>query len=331
MKKLSKTVKATFLMGILFISMFAFIAPSNTVEAKNGLGFINLGSRIDVNWTQDSSVIVPKGAPQTYSITVTYDVSAGGYANWLSNLAKTMYYGTALSVDLEIVNKPDWAQINLAFYNLNFVIGKDLPDDKKVMMTITVNEDAPAFELGSITIEARVDTISKLLFPDLEGYDQTFSLHFSPTYLPLVDAQPVTNRKTIGPMDTAVFPIELENQGNERTTVFLSPKNVPSDWTAIITDSKTLEVNEKATVPLTIQAPRGFGYHYDTETIQVSVVPARATDPNTRGEGRIVSVQVESRGVSFIGIEYVIIPIIVLLAVVFFIFYYYKYGRKKMK
>lgn len=328
----SKAIKATILMSILFMSMFAIVAPHNTVKAQSGLGFVNLSSIVDVNWTQDTTKIVPRGEPATLNVMVKYNVASGGYFNALSLLAKQLYSGTRANVNLEIISKPDWAEVSLSTNDANFVIGNNLPESRTIQMTISLDEDAPGFLLGSIEIKAKIGTISKLLFPNLQGFEKTFSLKFVPDYLPLVDAQPVdSNQQNIGPMDTAMFPIEIENQGNERTTAFLSVDNVPSGWTAIITDSITLNVEEKATVYLTVQPPRSVGYHYDVETIQVNVEPARATDISNKGEARTVSLQVESRGFSFIGIEYVLIPIILIAAVLLFLFYYYVYKPKKMK
>jgi hypothetical protein len=328
-------IKAIILMSILFSGFFIIGTPQSSGKiVESSLGFINLSTDVGINWTaQDiAEPIVPRGTPKALNVRVTYAISKGGYFGpGLSGLALQMYSGLRVPVRLDIADKSEWAQVSLSTYDVYFTITDGTLQEDNIVMTIQLDQDAPGYLQGFIDITATVDTLDKPLLPSIQGFTQTFTLNFVPEYLPLVDPQPAgSNRRSIGPMDTAEFPIQIENQGNERTTVFFSVKKVPSDWEAIITDSITLEVGEKATVHLSIRPPRGFGYHYDTETFIVSVEPHRATDLSLIGEERTVTVQVESRGFSIIGIEMIIIPLIIIIAIILFLYYYYFNPRKNL-
>ena len=168
-------------------------------------------------------------------------------------------------------------------------------------MTLRVDENAPAFGAGYVKITASVPKIGAI-----DGYSQVFTLEFSPAYLPMINAQlPEGNSKSIGPMDTAVFPITVENMGNARTTVFFKIDNVPEGWIAVVTDDITLDEGKGSTgtVYLTIKPPKGFGYHNDDRSIIVTMTPARAEELRNQGESKTVTVIIESRGFSTPGFE----------------------------
>ena len=331
-----KAIKATLLVGIFLLSALLVVAPSSTAADTKETGLINLSSSVSVNWSSDKSeeVIEPRGTPQKLQISVKYYVASGGTLGGFDELAERAYYGSHIYVHLELIKEEqyDWLEASLSDYDPDFIIGDHLPETKTVELTVTLDEDAPGYLTGEIKIKATVKTLSKLIVPNLIGFEKTFGLKFTPAYRALVDPQVQgSNTKVIGPTDTAVFPIDVENKGNERTTVFFTIDNVPSGWTAIISDSITLDVNEKSTVYLSVQPPKGFGYHYDIETISVTVTPARANKLTETGASRPVTVQIESRGLSFVGAEVILLPIILILAVAIILFYYFIYKPKQMK
>ena len=327
----AKKLKKSVITGIILIALFSsMVTPSNAKLLSLNVGLINLSSLVDISWTNISQPIVPRGKPAKLQLAVEYDVSRGGIIPGAADFAFRIYSGERIDVKLSIVEKPSWADISLSTYDVDFIIGNQIPMTKKVEMTITLDEDAPAYLQGKITIKASVGTLDKIFVPALRGFEKSFDLIFTPEYLPLVNPQVAgPNRQKIGPMDTAVFPIEVENMGNERTTVFFAVKNLTGEWKAIVTDSVTIDVGQKSTVYLTIQPPRGFGYHYDVETFTISVIPKRATDLSNTGPARIVTVQVESQGVSLIGGEIILPPIIIAAAVIIGIAYYL--NQKKLK
>jgi len=152
------------------------------------------------------------------------------------------------------------------------------------------------------------------------GYENDFTLSFIPDYKPLIKPSlPETNTKEIGPMDTATFPITIENLGNARTVVLLNVLNVTGGWNAVVTSQLTLEegTGSTATAYLVIRPPKDFGYHYDEKTITISMQPVKADNYNQKGEITYETFLIQSRGFSTPGFE--AITVIGALAILFII------------
>ena len=332
MKKNLRTIKTFMLIGILFTGIFIVITPPSTSKII-GTGFINLSSNVDVNWSATiDKIIKPRGGIVDLELDITYSVASGGglFSFGLDEIAEALYYGQPINVHLEIIEEPDWADVSLSEYDVTFIIERDLPATKSVHMSITAKEDAPAFLADEVKIKASVPTKTKILFPNLEGFTKTFSLPFQPEYNPLIDVIASPNTKKVGPMGTAVFPIKVTNRGNEETEVEFTIASITTGWKALITNTILIDVGETSTVYLSVQPPRGFGYHYDIGDIVVEATPIRAQDTSVRGNPKPVSVQIESSGFSLLGGEIIIIPLIILI-VLFYLIYRFIIKPRRMK
>jgi hypothetical protein len=81
----------------------------------------------------------------------------------------------------------------------------------------------------------------------------------------------VINRKSqqIGPMDIAVFQIEVTNNYNLIYAFNFVIESVLDGWKVFIQNNIVVDANSKGIVMLSILPLRGFGYHYDITTITV--------------------------------------------------------------
>jgi hypothetical protein len=175
---------------------------------------------------------------------------------------------------------------------------------RTTQLSLQVEDNAPAYGLGYVKIKATARQVGFI-----KGFEQEFTLNFLPDYKPLIQTTlPNTNTKQIGPLDTATFKIDIQNLGNARTKVKLRVLDVPVGWTAIVTDEIILEEGSgsMASAYLTVKPPKGFGYHYDQQTITVSMQPVKADEETKVGAISYASFLVESRGFSTPGFEMVI-------------------------
>jgi hypothetical protein len=160
-------------------------------------------------------------------------------------------------INVEILETPSWCTANLAQGTLATTIKVDEISHVSTQISLQVADDAPAFGLGYIKLRASAQKAGLV-----QGYTQEFTLNFVPDYKPLIQAAfPETNTKDIGPLDTAVFSIQVTNLGNARTKVLLTVTNLPTGWNAIITDELILEegAGSMNTAYLTIRPPKDFG------------------------------------------------------------------------
>lgn len=332
MSEKQRTIKALILISIMFAGFFIIIPPSSA--QSSGLTNVTQVVTVEFSSGQLKEAVVPKSTPNYLDLNITYSFGVGGGiigSALIKNLVLSRYTGVLVNIKLDILEYPtEWAQVSLTDYTIPFVIDQNQLSQKfKTQMAVTANEDAPAYSQGLVKISASVAGINTILYPDVPSFEKIFELGVFPEYLGIVDPKPVgSNTKRIGPMDTAEFPIEVVNKANERTTIQFRINNRPSGWDAIITDSITLDVGEKTTVYLSVQPPRGLGYHYDIETFEVSVTPARAANLLQKGEERLVTVMVESQGFSVIGFEMLLIPLIIIIVLVALLYYFFIVKRR---
>jgi hypothetical protein len=322
MSKNFKSVKASLIMGILLVSVFAAMVPTTSAGK-----IIALSGLVDVNWTQDVAPIIPTRGRQSVPLTITYTVSAGAI---FASAIYTLLQGRQATIHLEVIAKPDWCSISLDTSTVSMILPEKpgVPASKDITATISVTDDAPAFDQGVITIRATADAVGPI-----DGYTKDFDLKLQPDYLALINPQPLeSNTKTIGPTDKAVFPFEIMNMGNAPTKVYIEIVYIPDGWTASVTDSVTLDAEKgsKATAYLTVYPPKGFGYHDDKATVKLQLTPAYAQGTEIKGEPEPLTFTIESRGVSLIGIEVAlpIILIILVIIIVIYMFFIKKYLRK---
>jgi len=294
MTKKFRTMKASIVMGVLLVSIFAAFIPTSSA----GL-FINLSSYVSIDLGNESleKPIVPRSEPGQLTIYVTYGVNKGGM---LSQLLFALYEGRQVNIKLQITEKSDWCTATLPADTITTSTSAGAETERTTTLTVRVDENAPAYGAGYVKIEASVPRIGPI-----EGFSQIFTIEFTPAYLPIISAVPQGNSKTIGPMDTAVFPIVVENMGNARTTVKFTIENVPEGWIAVVDDEITLDEAQGSTgtAYLTIKPPKGFGYHNDPTSITVTLTPFRTQNPSQIGPPKEVTVMVESRGFSTPGFE----------------------------
>jgi hypothetical protein len=315
MKKNFRKIKNTLIIGFILFNIFIAIMP--TISAAGG--FTSLQSYVNVYY--DTSItnepIMIRGTGKAIKLNITYGVTAASLFQIGAQFLLAMHYGRTVKIQVEPVEFPDWADVSVS----GWPTAKIQQDESSypVILTIKVDEDAPAFGKGTIKLRT---TVPKVGF--ITGIVDEISIPFNVGYTPIVTHEVVgSESKIIGPMDTAVFPIELTNMGNARTKVTLKISNIPNGWSAIVTDFVILEegAGSKATVYLTVKPPKTFGYHDDTASISIEYTPQMVERPEFSGPPQPLNVMIDSRGFSFIGIEMIILPIIIIVVILFLVYY----------
>jgi len=293
MTKRFKTVKASILTGIILISVIFAVAPTTSA----GILF-NLQSSLTVGWNSTIEPLVPRGESKQLKIDITHTVNKG----LLGAAVLQLYAGKMITIQIEVLSTPTWATASLSQGTVSATIGAPgTTQTLSTMLTLAVSENAPALGVGEVKLRA-----TALKAGLVQSFQQDFGLTFQPDYKPLISpAYPDSNTKQIGPMDTATFRIDITNMGNARTRVYLNVVTVPAGWVAIVTDQVTLEeaVGAVGTAYLVVKPPKGFGYHYDEQTITISMQPFKADDESKKGAITPASFLVESRGFSTPGFD----------------------------
>jgi len=285
--------KTSIVIGIVLIGVLVVIVPTSSA----GL-ILNFQSVLNVTWGNETQEpLVPRGEARTITLVITHTVNRGEFGEGLL----VTLTGALIPIDVSIVDKSSWCTALISQGTLSVTVQPNAVSTVKTTVTIQVSNDAPANALGYVKIKATAKATGVIA-----GFENEFTLTFIPAYKALISPSlPETNSKVIGPMDTAVFPIVIENLGNARTVVFLDVVNVPKDWVAVVSSQVLIEegAGSTATAYLIVKPPRSFGYHNDDQTIRVSMQPMKADNYSDKGETTFETFLIQSRGFSTPGFE----------------------------
>ena len=324
MKKNLRTVKSTMIIGILLVSVFAAMMPVSSAQG----GLLGFAHVVQIQWLNVENAtlaIKPFEESRAYRIEVRYSIIKGPLGNFIY---KAFYRGRRVNIQLNIESYPtEWSTVTMLDNTITFGLPQDVTEERTFNheILISVDDNAPAFKEGKLAIRVNVDSVGMI-----DAFNEIIELTMKPDYAPKLNVVPGTQTKVIGPMDTTEIPIKVTNLGNGQTKVTFRVPNVPKNWLAIVTDQIILDPDQTETVFLTVKPPRSFGYHDETETLVVEYFPAWSENLNIKGVTEQISVSVESRGISIIGIE-VILPIIILIALVILVIYYFFFRRMRRK
>ncbi|KYK23201.1 hypothetical protein AYK24_07885 [Thermoplasmatales archaeon SG8-52-4] len=325
MSKYLKTLISTFLICIFLFSIFVSVVPITTKAQPWNAFFV-----VDINWLDEEILkpIVPRDEVKEIKLNVTLQIKTGdtvGRGIYDIYESEKKYYGVVL---LDIIDSSPWCSVVLNHSKV--VVPWSRIGHVETAVFINIEEDAPAYGAGFITIQAEVKDAGLV-----QGMKNEYSLEFLPSFNPILKLNlPESNVKRIDPTLNAVFPIEVENIGNARTKIFFEVEDVPKDWKATVTDVIILDEQKgsSGTAYLTVIPPKEAGYHYEEVNIRVKMTPARAEDTEDKGNAMYASFTVQNRGLSTFGSEalifYGIIAFIIIILVVF-IFRYITNRRKK--
>ncbi len=314
MLKIYKTFKKILVFSII---LFSFIITSTNMNtSKADLMYLEI--IFDANWDKDEILkpIIPVNEIKVLNITVDFTLESDEYIGegaLIRYLTDKKYSDKLLEINVLIVDKSPWCSASLEMNK--FATPLDIEGSRDIKLYLIIDEDAPSFTDGFIKIKVSLFD-DKLAF--IKGTENEFILSFTPGFEPKIDTNlPNLNTIEVSPNNKAIFPIELENIGNARTTVLFEIKNIPENWMATITNEIVLDeaTGSKNTAYLTVIPPNNFGYHMDEANIQVIMTPVRAEDNTDIGSPLYASFIIKNRGFSNNGIEQFIFYIIIILII----------------
>ncbi|KYK24432.1 hypothetical protein AYK25_09810 [Thermoplasmatales archaeon SM1-50] len=292
MRNKFKAANAGLLIGFILVNLILVTIPPTSAGP-----IFAIQSTLNVTWGDEIiKPIVPRGELRTLTLVITHTIAKGALGEEVLNLLT----GSVIPITITITDASPWCTAVVSQGTLSIIVQPDTISTVQTTVSIQVANDAPAYGLGYIKIKATAAQTSLI-----EGTENTVTLSFIPEYKALIQPSlPETNVKEIGPMDTAVFPIEITNLGNARTIVLLNVTNVSKDWNAVITTQLILdEGGGTGTAYLVVKPPKSFGYHYDEQTIRVSMQPVKADDYSKKGQITYETFLIQSRGFSLPGFE----------------------------
>jgi len=255
---------------------------SSSTIPRGGFG---LDSVIYISWdaSGNEEPLEPGGAPRSVNLTVSYSTVLVSPCIGRIILLYCIVTHQYVTVSLEIGNIPSWSTASLSDTELRFPISST-ESSQIISVTVTVDEQAPAYGLCSIPILASVGTVrgpfGVLSF--VNECSQTATMNFLPGYHPHIIVEPASDYLNVTPGNTSYLPITITNLGNGRTVVFVNIVGFPSgDWLISIPHQIVFEVNMSQEITLAVVPPSDFN---GTDTIGISFTPHNADDYSQHGE-----------------------------------------------
>ena len=267
-----------------------------------------------------SDSILPFDMIKTIPVSINYRVD-GLYEDDLVPLIENI----EIFIQLFVVETPEWCDATISPSYIS-VYPKTDWNSNNATLRVKVYDTARPDSLGKIAIKAKVQG-----FGAVKGGLFQENVSFTPGYLPLIKITANSEtHKEVTPGEPANFVLELENLGNGITYVDTEVLNPPKDWTIgiesnILLNSKLISDDTKETTMISIVPPSDFGYHYETQIINIAFTPTYFKNASINGSEHIVSFIVKSRGFSAPGFESGLFFLVIILLTAFII------AKKKYK
>ena len=306
MKKF-RAAKASIIMGIILVGLFAAFLPTST--AASGLFQGNIELTYDVD--DVPSTIRPESDIARIDLYVNHFASGLG-----SRYVIPFFSANTVPIELLIEDTPDWITVSVAPGVVYPKLGMEKAETpERAIVSISLTPNAPAFQTQSIVVVAKHNAIppiqsalNKIPIEIKSGYYSNYQYEY-PTF------------KEIGAGETVTFPKDNKGYSNARSRIIFEVVDPPEGWsTSINTEfflgTTALGEDATGTVNFMVQSPLDFGYHNEVKQFNVRVKTMAAGHPEA-GIDNTTTLQftIRSRGFSTPGFE-VTFTVIALMAVI---------------
>lgn len=289
---MNKRIIAIPILIVLLSTILSPVALSSETDDRT-TGFTSTPS-ITIDYNPEFGEITPNYDPQEISLQVSYEITG-----ILSGLHEFLYRNKDITVKLEIIDKPEWCEASLSTNSLNFGAKRNCSEPKNTTLSISVDENAPAFIKGAVKIRATSTSIKGIIFTKVGQGNLTFEVPFSVGYLPTIDYSfSEENYREIPPLNTTKIPINITNLGNGETTVIIEVKT---------NGSNTIEVNYPSFVKIDPPLLGGenakeieieiYPYkNFTKEILVVKLTPQHSSSSTLQGETISFTIEIENDG-----------------------------------
>ena len=306
MKKNFRAVKASILMCVFLVSLFAVLMPSSSA------GILKSSAQLKVELAnpEQSRFVTPLEGEVPIRLKVGYLV-VGLFAPAAINRFSSVNMPAQISLSVE--ETPSFCTATIQPNVVSPELHTGWCYDDSAYLLVSFKENAPAIGPVSIKIKMQSIDLNAVMF-EIKPSTDYGTITFSPTYRPIIDATPRVTYAETNPGKSIEIPIDLTNLGNANTEFILEVKDVPDGWVASMPSSIKVPAaanggTSKTTVMLQVTPAYGFGYHDDTVKIELSIYGQYYAGSGTTNATTLKtdvytpSVTIKSRGFSTPGFE----------------------------
>jgi len=305
MTKHLRAIKVSLIMGILISGTFAVFSISGSAREYiySFNSFItlsydpqDLNQPIDIN----KAVTIPLKV-EYYTDVVIPNLLKLPFVPF--TIRNSLIYGSPMpqqSLHLKIINPPDWANIYFSTpdHDVNLPELNAPPEEIQVDLIISPLREAPSEPFNiqfSIECEKRGRVMGKLM---------NYNINFQPAYIPEIGVTVERPSRMVSPREEVNVNIRIKNNANYWTIVRHEIIDVPEDWSPIINPTKVeIPPGGEETIVLSVTPPYHFGWHDETEVIQIDFTPEASPGGGIPGPSVPIYIKFNNRGFSTPGFE----------------------------
>lgn len=266
-------------------------------------------SPLDQNLDIDQSINVP--------LTISYETDVPKeflkFLPW--QLRNIFIYGSMIGpmqqITLEVLRKPNWADITLSQRDILVSIPfEGDPTKETTSLVLAPYEEAPA-QPYTITIKASSRQIGRI-----NSFSTEVDIVFTPSFVPTVTIVPDKPTRKVGPQESVNFNIRVKNEANKKARI--TPQLVTSvaEWSPTINPPFfDIEPGNEESFIFSVYTPYDFGWHNEIQAFQIDfttqIFPLRDDAP--KGGPYSIFLRINNYGFSTPGFE--ILPILLALGI----------------
>jgi len=279
MTKHLRAIKVSLIIGILLISTItvftAGIFKENTVSAQM-LPLFSFNSYIDIEYDPtplNEDLSIEKSTNVQLTVKYRTDIPEK-FLWWLPiwQIRNLILYGTMIGpmqkIHIEIVDKPDWADIYIAQPDTYVEIpNQGTVVEETTSLVISPREEAPAVP------QSIVLRVSCLAIGRIKAIEYEETVAFTPSFVPTITIIPENPTRTVGPRASVEYKISVKNNANKKIRVTPQLGNVASKWTPTINPPfNDIAPAGQEDFIFSIYTPYDFGWHNEIESFQIDFI-----------------------------------------------------------
>ncbi len=260
--------------------------------------FLKLKSSVSVTWneTELSEPIIPETSAKNFELNITY-ITEHSYE--ISTVFTELMKNRQIDVKLEIIESPEWCQATIDKNTISTTVST-VQKNLSANLSVSVNENAVAYQSGTIKLNVSVDPqmgpLGALLL--VAGYNKVYELTITPGFLPEINTEinyvnySETDMVELPPYNETMIPIKISNLGNARTKVLAEIVYMPENWTVSLDSYVIIDMNSSGQIVVSAESD----HHFEDETITVQLTPVRSDDETDSGESTNVTINLHNDG-----------------------------------
>lgn len=261
------------------------------VQAQGGAASVETDVSIDVLKVKGEgsgrfTVPIPPKKTETFKVLINYTWAEGGWAR------------ERTEIELSIRQTPDWIRAEWS----RSIVYAGVPADEwggggnttvPVFLNVTATEDAPAFNLQPIFLNARALDNTDVGSGNLQGSSTETVPLISAGYLAQATITPAEGLIQIRGGETRMIAVDVQNTGNTNITAHVGAHDVPSSLRVTMPTNVTVATANTTTVDMVVTATDMLASNRGKFVLEA--VPRAVDDPSVRGPRSEFEVVVDVR------------------------------------